>query len=199
MTALSTVGEVVRTAVMTPVMAARRASAGPVLVRLIAVLAGIGAATLAAPIELLTGRLPAFVLVVGASTVAVGLAPRSRWVGTFLLGVVALWLITTIAYETDGSLLRIAGLAACIYLTHAAAALAAVLPYDAVVPGRVLRRWAGRVATVLVAGVGVAVGGVAAIRILPSVPSEVGPIVGSIVAAAIAGVLVWQVRQRFGR
>jgi hypothetical protein len=180
-----------------PVVAARQAKAGPVLVRLIATLAGIVAAILAGPAELLST--PGFIVVAGGSAVAVGVFPRTRFVGMFLLGVVGLWLVTTIAYDADLGLARIGALAACMYLTHASAALGAVLPYDAVVPGRVLRRWAGRVATVLVAGVGVAVGGVAAVRLLPSAPSEVGPVVGSVVAAAIAGVLVWQVRERFGR
>src|SRR5262249_4619710 len=151
MTPLSTVGRAVRSAVTVPVVAVRQANAGPVLIRMIAILAGIGAVLLASPGELLSTRLPAFIVVAGGSAVAVGFFPRSRWVGTFLLAVVGLWLVTTIGYEVDAGLARIGGLAACIYLTHAAAALAAVLPYDAVVPGRVLRRWAGRVATVLVA------------------------------------------------
>jgi len=196
MTTPSTVANAVRTAVVTPVEMVRRASAGPVLVRLIAILAALGAAVIAAPPDLLGAQLPAFVIVAGASAAAVGLVPRTRWVGTYLLGVVGLWLAATIGYSVSTDLIRVGGLAACLYLTHSAAAVAAVLPYDAVVPGRVLRRWAGRVATVLVAGLGVGVGGMALVRLVTQIPSTVGPIVGSVVAAVLVGVTAWQLRRR---
>jgi hypothetical protein len=178
-----------------PVAAARRASAGPTLVRLIAGLAGFGAAAVAAPPQLLEQGLVAFVIVAGLAAAAVAFVPRTRFVGTFLLGVVGLWLVATLAFDVEPSLARIGALAACLYLTHAAAALAAVLPYDALVPSRVLRYWAGRVATVLVAGVAIAVGGVAMVRLLTQVQSVVGPIVGSVVAAILAGVLIWQLKR----
>jgi hypothetical protein len=196
MTTPSTVANAVRTAVVTPVEMARRASAGPVLVRLIAILAAVGAAVVAAPPVLLEAQLPAFAIVAGAAGSMVGFVPRSRWVGTFLLGVVGLWLVATIGYGVAADLARVGGLAACLYLTHSAASVAAVLPYDAVVPGRVLRRWAGRVATVLVAGLGVGVGGMALVGLLTQIPSVVGPIVGSVVAAVLVGVTAWQLRRR---
>jgi hypothetical protein len=196
MTTPSTVGNAARAAVMMPMTVARRASAGPVLVRLIAILAGAGAAVLAAPPALFGAQLPAFAVVAGTACGAVGLFPRTRWVGTFLLGVIGLWLVATIGYGVGVDLVRVGGLAACLYLTHAASALAAVLPYDALVPGPVLRRWAGRVATVLVVGVGVGVGGMALVRLLTEIPSSVGPIVGSVVAALLAGVTAWQLRRR---
>jgi uncharacterized protein (DUF697 family) len=60
----------------------------------------------------------------------------------------------------------------------------------------VLRRWAGRVATVLVAGLGVGIGGMALVRLLTQIPSAVGPIVGSVVAAVLVGVTAWQLRRR---
>jgi hypothetical protein len=196
MTSPSTVVNAVRTAVVTPLEMAGRASAGPVLVRLIAVVAAVGAAMLAAPPALLGAQLPSFVIVAGTAAVLVGLFPRTRWVGTFLLGVVGLWLVATIGYGVGTDLARVGGLAACLYLTHSAASIAAVLPYDAVVPGRVLRRWAGRVATVLVAGLGVGVGGMALVGLLTQIPSAVGPIVGSVVAAMLVGVTAWQLRRR---
>ena len=196
MTAPSIVVRTVRLAVTTPVEVARRASAGPVLIRLIAILAAVAASVLAAPPDLLGGRLPAFAIVAGSASVAVGLVPRTRWVGLFLLGVVGLWLAATIGYGVAADLWRVAALASCLYLTHSAAAIASVLPYDAVVPGRVLRRWAGRVITVLVGGLGVGVGGMALVRLLTQIPSVVGPIVGSVVAAVLAGVTVWQLRRR---
>jgi hypothetical protein len=194
---VSTVGRTVRTAALTPVAAARRATAGPVLIRLIAVVAAVAAAAFAAPSDLLLGpRLPSFVIVGGLCAIGVGLFPRARWVGVYLLGVVGLWLVSTIAYAVPAGLVRIGGLAACLYLTHAAASFAAVLPYDTLVPGRVLRRWAGRVGTVLVAGVGLAVGGMALVDLFSEVSSAVGTIVGSLIAAALAGLLAWHVRKR---
>jgi hypothetical protein len=194
---VSTMGRAVRTAALTPVAAARRANAGPVLIRLIAGVAAVAAAVLAAPTDLLLGQqLPSFVFVGGLCAAGVGLFPRSRWVGMYLLAVVGLWLVSSIAYGIPASVARIGALAACLYLTHAAASLAAVLPYDALVPGRVLRRWAGRVATVLVVGVGVAVGGMALVGQLIQVSSVIGTIVGSLIAAALAGLLAWHLRRR---
>jgi hypothetical protein len=194
---VSTVGRAVKTAALSPVAAARRATAGPVLVRLVAVAAAVAAAGLAAPTELLLGsQLLSFVIVGGVSAAAVGLFPRTRWVGVYLLAVVGVWLLSSIAYAAPASLVRIGGLAACIYLTHAAASLAAVLPYDALVPSRVLRRWAGRVATVLLVGVGIAVGGMALVGLLSQISSVIGTIVGSLAAAALAGLLAWHLRKR---
>ena len=196
MTTPSTVANAVRTAVVTPVEMAGRASAGPVLIRLIAILAAVGAAVIAAPPVLLGPRLPAFAIVAGVASGLVGFIPRTRWVGSYLLGVVVLWLVATIGYGVGTDLARVGGLATCLYVTHSAASVAAVLPYDAVVPGRVLRRWAGRVATVLVVGVGVGVGGMALVGLLTEIPSVVGPIVGSVVAAVLVGVTAWQLRRR---
>ena len=196
MTTPSTVVSNARSVVRMGITAVRRASAGPTLVRMVAALAGFLAAAVAAPPDLLGHQPAAFAIVAGIAAAGLGIVPRSRFVGTFMLGVVGLWLVATLAYDVQPTLLRVGGLAACLYLTHAAAALAAVLPYDALVPGRVLRRWAGRVATVLVGGVGVAIVGVAMVRVLTEVQSVAGAIVGSVVAATLAGVLVWQVRRR---
>jgi len=196
MTAPSTVVNALRVAATAPVVVARRATGGPVLLRLIAVAAAVGAAATAAPLDQLVPRLPLFVFLVGTGAAAIGLFPRTWWVGFYLFLVVGLWMITTVGLGLPAELVRIGGLSACVYLTHSAAALAAAVPYDAMIPGRVLRRWAGRSVTVLVAGIGVGVGGVALIRLIVEVPSVVGPIVGSVVAAALAGLLVWHLRRR---
>jgi hypothetical protein len=194
---VSTVGRAVKSAALSPIATARRATAGPILVRLVAVAAAVAGAGLASPSDLLlSSQLPAFVIVGGFAAAAVGLFPRTRWVGVYLLAVVGLWLLTSIGYGVAANPLRIGGLAACLYLTHAAASFAAVLPFDALVPNRVLWRWAGRVGTVVFVGVGIAAGGVALVGLLTGFSTVAGTILGSLVAAALAGIMAWQLRRR---
>jgi hypothetical protein len=78
---------------------------------------------------------------------------------------------------------------------HSAAAIAAVLPYDAAVAGAVLARWARRVSAVTAVGVGAGLAGMAAIGQLPSERSTIGPIVGAVVTATLVGVLALQYRR----
>jgi hypothetical protein len=52
-------------------------------------------------------------------------------------------------YGEPVTLWRLVALAASLYLMHNAAALAAQLPYDAIVAGAVLLRWFGRAGLVL--------------------------------------------------
>jgi hypothetical protein len=62
--------------------------------------------------------------------------------------------LSTSGYGEPIALWRLLGLAAFLYLTHSLCALAAMLPYDAVVGPEVLARWVSRaVAVVLVSAV----------------------------------------------
>jgi len=126
----------------------------------------------------------------------VGLFPRTRWVGLLLSTVVVEWLTATIGLESAIGPVRLGLLAVGVYLTHAVAGLAAVLPYDSLVAWPVVWSWAGRVLTVLVVGVGVGLGGWGLTAVLPSTRSVVGPIIGSVVAAALAGLLAWHLRRK---
>ena len=87
-------------------------------------------------------------------------------------------------------------LAAALYVMHSAAALAAVLPYDAAVARDVLLRWAARVSGVAAVGVGIGLAGMAVLGQLPSDRSAVGPMVGAVLAAMLVGVLALQLRRR---
>jgi hypothetical protein len=174
----------------------RRTSMGPMLIRLISVAAGFSAVLIAAPPPLMeTGPVRA-VLGAAVAAAAVGIFPRSRWVGLFIIAVVAEWLLTTIGFGQPVGLVRVGLLAAAIYLVHTGAALAAVLPYDCVVPRSVLLAWAGRVGSVLAAGVLVGIGGMVVAQFLPSARTVAGPIVGSVIAAGLAGLLAWHLRRR---
>jgi hypothetical protein len=175
---------------------ARRTAIGPILIRLVAAVAGLAAVLAAAPPDLPVAIALRLAGIGGLAAAAVGVFPRSRWVGLFLIGVVFEWLGTTIVFAEPAGLPRVGVLAAALYLVHSAAALGAVLPYDCVVPASVYLHWAGRVTTVLVVGVVVGVGGMAVAAFLPSARSVVGPIVGSVIAAGLAGLLAWHVRRR---
>jgi hypothetical protein len=62
-----------------------------------------------------------------------------------------MWVVDTMLFLAQPSTGRLLGAATALYLLHNAAALAAVLPYDAIVDGQVLLRWAVRSALVLAA------------------------------------------------
>jgi hypothetical protein len=182
---------------------ARRLSAGPALVRLVAAVAALGALTLALPLEAaLSSAVPSALIRIGVTLVAVsvgvGLFPRTRWVSLVAVAVIGLWLISTIGLGEAVTLPRVGLLAAALYLMHAAAALAAVLPYDCWVAPAMLLRWLGRVGRVLGLSLLVGLGGMAVTGQLPAVRSVVGPIVGSAVAASLAGLLAWHLRRRRG-
>jgi hypothetical protein len=80
--------------------------------------------------------------------------PRTAAVTTFWLFTIVGWIAATTLYGTVATLPRLAGLAVSLYLVHSAAALAAALPYDAVVDPVVVVRWLLRAAGVLVVSVG---------------------------------------------
>jgi len=175
---------------------ARRTAIGPMLIRLVAVAAGFCAVLIAAPpVAMQAG--PGRVVLAGAvAALAVGAYPRSRWVGVFIVAVVAEWLLTTIGFGEPTELLRVGLLTVAVYLVHSASALAAVLPYDSAVARSVILAWTGRVASVLLAGLVVGLGGLVVARYLPAQQTVIGPIVGSVIAAGLAGLLAWHLRRR---
>jgi len=173
---------------------AQRITAMPALVRSVAAGSALAAMALALPLAISLS--PLFAVCVPVALL-VGLFPRTRIVTIVLLVTAGAWLVNTVAFE-DAPLeaWRIASLGAALYLAHAAATLAAVLPYDSVVGPRVLGRWALRTGAVVVGSVG---GGIALWSVLgqlQAVQSIVGPIVGSVIAAALTGLLAWNLRRR---
>jgi hypothetical protein len=100
-----------------------------------------------------------------------------------------------LAEERTPPLWRVVLLGASLYLAHAAAAFAAVLPHDVAVAGAALGRWALRVAAVLGAGLGLGVVGMVVVGQLTVTPTVLAPIAGVLVAAGLAGLLAWLARR----
>ncbi|GAA1794271.1 hypothetical protein GCM10009682_15070 [Luedemannella flava] len=174
--------------------AVRRTAPGPALVRGLAGAFAVAVLLLAAPEPFV--EVPwtwGIAVVLGA---AVGLAPRSSVVTLVVLLVAVAWLTSTLVYQEPAPLWRLILVAAAIYPVHTGAALAAVLPYDAVVAPGVLSRWAGQTAAVLAGGVGIAVGGVLLASRVAGWSPLVAPILGLLAIAALAVVLAWLVGRR---
>lgn len=117
---------------------ADRATSGPLLVRALLFAATLVAVALAVPAGMLIGKGLAAAFV---GAVVVTLAPRSRMVTTVLLATGMGWVVTTVAFDDRVLAWRLVALASAMYLVHTLAALAAVLPYDAVIPPGVLAAW----------------------------------------------------------
>ncbi|WP_320065915.1 hypothetical protein [Micromonospora sp. RTGN7] len=175
----------VRTAVL-------RVSAAPLVVRagiFGTVLAGL---LLAYPAQALTARpLAAFVLV--SLLPAVG--PRRVWPTFAALVTVGGWLLATEGYGRPIALWRLLAVAVALYLAHSLCALAALLPYDAVVDPELVVRWLTRAGGVLLAS---AVLGVLLVEV-----SDVGAdrgflaltVVGLLVAVVLSALLGWLLRR----
>lgn len=171
----------------------RRTAPGPAVARLCAAIAAAGALIVAAPPPLRTAGSMAGFLVIAAG---VGFLPRTRWTTIVILLAVTEWLVSTIGYGEPVTMVRIGVLAAGIYAMHSAAALAAVLPYDAIVAPGVLLRWLVRSVAVVVGSLAIALGGMAVLQQLRPAPTLVAPVIGSLIAAALAGLLAWHLRRR---
>lgn len=82
--------------------------------------------------------------IVGFVAVAAGLVagfPGTRVVSLVLLGAVAGWVISLLGGTEGMTLWKLIGFASSLYLAHSSAALAAVVPFDAVLAPEVLARW----------------------------------------------------------
>lgn len=167
----------------------RRVTAAVALLRLLIAVCVLGASALALPAQYVLSRTVVVPLLLA---VVVALFPRTSAVSVTLLLIAGVWAVAT----SDPPLWMALALAALLYVAHAAAAFAAVLPYDcAVAPGALLR-WAGRTASVVVASLAAGAAGMALTGAVPLESSVLGPIVGSLVAAAIVVLIVWQLRRR---
>jgi hypothetical protein len=127
--------------------AAGRATAIPFAVRLGVGLSGLIAMMVAWPISLVASQYALPLLLLVALYPAV--APRGRG-GTFsALVVVAGWIVATAGYQSRVELWRVLTIATLLYLGHSLTALAAVLPYDAVVSLDVVGGWLMRTGVVV--------------------------------------------------
>lgn len=173
--------------------AARRATLVPLLLRAAILLTVLTGFAVAYPVEVWTGQ-ALVALLLAAALPAVG--PRRFWPTFAALVTVSGWLYTTLGRGESIALWRLLALAALLYLGHTLCALAALLPYDAVVDPSLLVRWLGRAAGVFLATsvLGVlllAVAGIGGDGTMLTVT-----IVGLAVAVAVAAVLGWLLRRR---
>ncbi|MGW4497131.1 hypothetical protein ACWENR_00705 [Micromonospora sp. NPDC004336] len=173
--------------------AVARVSPTPLLVRAGILLTTLAGLALAYPSEALSGR-PLLGLVVVALLPAVG--PRRVWPTFAALVTVGGWLVATDGYGRPIALWRLLAVAAMLYLTHTLCALAAVLPYDAVVDPDVVARWLARAGAVLL---GTFVLGVLLLEVGGSggdAGSQVATVAGLLVAVALTALLGWLLRRR---
>lgn len=119
----------------------RRATVVPVLVRCGIALAGLLALAVAWPTELLASQFVVPLLVIA---VWPAFAPRGRSATFAAMVTVTGWIVDTAGYDSRIALWRVITLATLLYLGHTLTALAAVLPYDAVVNLDVPGLWIGR-------------------------------------------------------
>ncbi|MEU8288125.1 hypothetical protein AB0C01_27710 [Micromonospora sp. NPDC048905] len=173
--------------------AVARISVTPLLVRagiFVIVFAGF---VLAFPSEVLSGR-PLLFLAVTALLPALG--PRRVWAVFTALVTVGGWLLATDGYSRPVALWRLLAVAALLYLAHTLCALAALLPYDAVVDPALISRWLLRAGGVLL---GTAVLGVLLLQ-AAGMGGEAGyqwvTLLGLLLAVGTAALLGWLLRRR---
>ncbi|HLL66200.1 MAG TPA: hypothetical protein VK453_10695 [Micromonosporaceae bacterium] len=165
------------------VTAAQRAAPGPMLARL-AVFGFAGLALgLALPPGILVSR---YAPVLVAVALLPAIAPRSWLVTGVILTVAVGWVVTSLLYSEVANVIRLISLTAVLYLLHATAALAAVLPYDAVVRASVFLPWGARAVGVAAASAGLGVFALNGSAIL----GERSYLIASVLGVAVAGCLV---------
>jgi hypothetical protein len=154
-----------------------RATALPFLVRAAVALCGLIAMGVAWPSLLVTDQLVAPLLLLVAVYPAV--APRGRGATFSALVVVGGWIADTVDAGARIELWRVITIATLLYLGHTLTALAAVLPYDAIVSFDMVGGW------LLRAGAVVLVSAVLTVATLGLADDLAG---GAFVLATIAGI-----------
>ncbi|MGK5738395.1 hypothetical protein [Micromonospora sp. URMC 103] len=174
-------------------VAASRVSLTPLLVRAGVFLTVLVGFLVAFPAEALTGR-NLGLLVLAASLPAIG--PRRVWPTFAALVAVAGWLLAADGYGRPFALWRLLALAALLYLAHTLCALAALLPYDAVVDPALITRWLLRAGAVVLAAavLGVLLMGVGGLG--GTAGHQLVTVAGLLVAVGVAALLGWLLRRR---
>ena len=175
----------VSTQIQTMARTISRLTLGPMLVRGIAFGAGVVAVGIAMPVSLMS---PAAMFSGAALAGLAALRPGSMTVGFAQLCTVVLWLVGT---SLDAGLptgVALIGLACALYIQHAACALAAAIPLDAVVLPAVLTRWLSRLGIVVAATVVLGAVVVFLPRWLSPHPSLLFPLLGVTGVIVIAGI-----------
>jgi hypothetical protein len=127
----------------------------PFLIRLGIALAGILAMSVSWPPSLLASQ---FFLPIAIVAVYPAFVPRGRGATVAALVAVAGWLVDTAGFDARVALWRVLAIATLLYLGHSLTALAAVLPYDAVVNVDVVGNWLARAFAVVIVSAVLTVG-----------------------------------------
>jgi hypothetical protein len=170
-----------------------RATAWPLAVRLTVFGAAMLAQGFAYPSPLLFGTSVLALLVLAALPAA---WPRTAAVSLFWLLTVVGWVLSTTLYGTTATLTRLVGLAVALYVVHTGAALAAVLPYDAVVETVVIARWLLRAGAVAGVAIGAGVAGLYAVEGISERTYVAATVLGLIPVAGLVWLLAIQLRRR---
>lgn len=171
----------------------RRTAPGPMLVRAGVFVTALAAQLVAWPAALVLNRT---ILVLVVLAVLPVLAPRSWLVSLVIFAGVLGWLASTTAYQEPLTYWRLVLLAGLLYLLHTLAALAAVLPYDAVISPGVLVGWVRRCGVVVLLTAGVAMFTLLLPSYLPGQRFLVASLVGLGLILAVAAYLAALVRRR---
>ncbi|GIF19280.1 hypothetical protein BJ973_006325 [Actinoplanes tereljensis] len=123
-----------------------RATATPFLVRCGVGLSGLLAMLVAWPVSLLGTQ---YFIPLTLLAIYPAVAPRGRGATLAAMAVVGGWLVDTAGYGAEVELWRVLSIATLLYLGHSLTALAAVLPFDAVVNLDMVGGWMFRAALVV--------------------------------------------------
>jgi hypothetical protein len=168
----------------------RRTTAPAALLRTAVGVTGFTALLVALPADSAT---PTGVGVLVLVAALLALLPRTRLVGLVISVTIIAWLIRTLT-DPQTPLWRLLVIMAAAYLLHTGAALAAVLPHDALTPIGVLVRWLARSGMVIAISLALAIAVFVAGGLLTEAPGALVPLLGLTVAVALAGLLAWLLR-----
>ncbi len=164
----------------------------PLLVRLGIALAFVLAMTVAWPQTVVAGR---FMPLLFAVAVYPAFAPRGRGATAVVLVVVAGWIADTTWNDGRVALWRVLALATLLYLGHTLAALAAAVPYDAVVNPDVVTGWLIRAGAVVLISAVLTVVALGLADELAGGPFVIATLVGLAAAVGAAMLLVRLLRR----
>lgn len=170
-----------------------RATAWPFGVRLVVFAAAMIAQGCAYPPKAMLGA-PTLMIIVLA--VLPALWPRTAWVTVFWLVTVTGWVAATMLYDSQITLPRLIGLSVALYVVHSGSALAAVLPYDAVVDQVVIVRWLMRAALVIIVSMGLSVGGLYVVSSWPPKYYLAATILGLLPVVGVVWLIAFVARRR---
>ncbi|MFR9776267.1 hypothetical protein ACL02O_09410 [Micromonospora sp. MS34] len=173
--------------------AINRISPTPLLVRAGIFLTVLVGFLVAYPVQ---AFVPRSLLALAVVAVLPAVGPRRVWPTFAALVTVGGWLLATVGFDRPPALWRLVAVATLLYLAHTLCALAALLPFDAVVDPDLVLRWLARAGGVVLASAVLGIvlawlGGVGGDR-----GSQVATVAGLLVAVGLSALLGWLLRRR---